>query len=160
MAFKKLERFEAETRAAEAAQREEQARLELKKVVRESIPKHVMERPKRKRGRIAAGGLNRKEIAALKAKASRYLAGGDGMGTLEKDVQHTALVILLIDGVLGTEPWRASGGPHGGIIAANARLRYLENAQRILDDLRRRGGSEPKLLEGVFDAEPAESEAK
>lgn len=137
MAFKKLERFEAETRAAEDARREEQSRLELKKTVRGMIPK-TLGRPKRPRGKVPQGGLNRKEIAALKAKASRYLAGGDGMSTLESDVQHTALVILLIDGVLGTEPWRASGGPHGGIIAANARLRYLENAQRILDDLRRR----------------------
>ena len=156
MAFKKLERFEAETRAAEAAQREEKARLELKRVVREVIPKRALERPKRSRGQTALGGLSRKEVKVLREKAARYLAdlaNGRGLSTLEDDVQHTALVILLIDGVMGTEPWRASGGPHGGIIAANARLRYLENATRILADLRQSRSAGPKLLEGVIDAE-------
>jgi hypothetical protein len=118
-----------------------------------AIPKYVKDLPRRPKGRPATGGLTRKEVKALRAKAAAYLDGEGGLRGLEEAVLHTAVVILLIDGVLGTEPWRAAHGPHGGIIAANARLRYLENATRILDDLRRRQGSEPKLLEGVIDAE-------
>lgn len=153
--YPKLERFEAKRREAEEAEREEAARLALKREVRAAIPKHVLERPRRPKGRPATGGLTRQEVKALKAQAREYLDGEGGLRALENAVAHTALVILLIDGVLGTEPWRAAHGPHGGIIAANARLRYLENATRILEDLRRSRGAGPKLLEGVIDAEPS-----
>lgn len=151
MAFKHLERFEAEQREAEAKRAEDDARRALRKAVREVIPRRVRI-PTRPRGRPAAGGMTRKEVAALRAETNRQLGGGDeGIRSLEAEVQRTAIVILKIDGVLGTEPWRVAGGPHAGLIAANARLRYLENAARLLDDLRRsRGTTQGKLLEGVI----------
>lgn len=156
MAFSKLKTYERKVAAAKLAAAELAARKDLRQAVKAVIPKNVLV-PRRGRGRTAAGGVSRKEVAAMRAQAARYLDGEAGMQALEAAVQHTALVILLIDGVLGTEPWRAVGGPHGGLIAANARLRYLENAARLLDDLRRsrgRGDPETKLLEGVIDVEP------
>lgn len=169
MSFEKLRRYEAERkkereeRAAMEAERE--ARRKLREAVKSVIPKRVLKVPKRKAGRAAVGGVSRKEVTALRIRAEGFLDGDAGMDALQTEVQHTALVILLIDGVLGTEPWRTQGGgPHGGLIAANARLRYLENAARLLDDLRRSRGrsDEPgnKLLEGVLDAEVVELESK
>jgi hypothetical protein len=156
MAYSKLEQFDRALAAEKAAKREAAAeaaaKIALKRAVRAAIPK-ALRVPRRSRGRPPVGGLTRKEVAALRRQAGGYLDGEAGLAGLEVAVQHTALVILLIDGVLGTEPWRASG-PHGGIIAANARLRYLENATRILDDIRRRSGADrPKLLDGVIEAE-------
>lgn len=149
----------AEKAAAEAAataeRTEREARLALKRTVKELIPKNARA-PKRPKGRTAVGGFTRKEVMTLRAKAAKFLSGEGGLQAMEAEVQHTAVVIMLLDGVLGTEPWRAANGPHGGIIAANARLRYLENAARILDDIRRSRGGEsggPKLLDGVIDAE-------
>lgn len=157
MAFSKLERFEAKVREARERELEELKRRELRKAVRDAIPKNAR-MPKRPRGRTAVGGLSRKEVAALRAEAAKQLDGGEeGLAALEAEVQRNTLVILKIDGVLGTEPWRAAGGPHAGIIAANARLRYVENAIRILEDLRRSRGRQAdpnkRLLEGVIDAE-------
>jgi hypothetical protein len=152
--FQKLERFEQEKAAERRVDAEADARRDLKRAVKELLPKGLKP-PKRARGRVPQGGLTRAEVKQLRALADTYLAGADGLQRLEGKVQHTALVILLIDGVLGTEPWRAAGGPHGGIVAANARVRYLENAARLLADLRaaRGGESRPQLLDGVIDAE-------
>jgi hypothetical protein len=155
MPFPKLQRFEKAMAAAKAEEAEKEARDHLKRTVRDVLPKRLKV-PERKKGRTAIGGLSRREVAELRAKAARFLSAAGGGRELEEHVQHTVLTILLIDGVLGTEPWRASGGPHSGLIAANARVRFLDNAVRILDDLRRsRGGDDPnkKLLEGVIDAE-------
>lgn len=151
MSFKAVERFERERSAAKIAEREAAAKLALRRAVRDVIPKDLRV-PRRGKGRTAAGGLSRKEVAILRERALRYLNDEDGLTKLEAAVQHTALVILLEDGVLGTEPWRTPG-PNGGFVSANARLRYLENAARLLDDLRRRSGKpepEPRLLEGVI----------
>lgn len=165
MSFVKLKRHEAalakEREERAAAEAERQKRRELREAVKAVIPKRVLEVPRRKKGRTAVGGISRKEVKAIRERAAGFLDGDAGMDALQAEVQHTALVILLIDGVLGTEPWRTQhGGPHAGLIAANARLRYLENAARLLDDLRRSRGrsDEPsnKLLEGVIDAEPVE----
>lgn len=157
MSFKRLADFEKERAAEKRAEAEAEARRDLRRAVREVMPRDLKRKlPTRPRGRAPVGGLTRKEVKELRTQAARYLDGEGGLRGLEAAVQHTALVILLIDGVLGTEPWRASSGPHGGIIAANARLRYLENAARLLDDLRRSRGERPagdKLLEGVIDAE-------
>lgn len=155
MSFSKLERFEKKVKAGQAEELETLKRRELRRAVKSVIPKSVRT-PTRPKGRTAAGGLTRKEVAELRRRALLYLDGEAGVEALQLEVQRQAIVILLIDGVLGTEPWRASGGPHGGIIAANARLRYLENAGRLLEDLRRsRGDKAPndRLLEGVIDAE-------
>lgn len=145
---------------AAAAEAERVKRRELREAVKAVIPKRVLEVPKRRRGRVAKGGVTKKEVMAMRAEAAGFLDGDAGMDALQAKVQHTALVILLIDGVLGTEPWRAQGGAHSGLLAANARLRYLENAARLLDDLRRSRGrsDEPgnKMLEGVLDAELVE----
>lgn len=164
MTFSKLERWDKEREAARAAEREEAAKRALRREVRAVLPKGLRA-PKRGKGRTPAGGLSRKEVAQLRVDAERYLDGEGGMEALESAVQHTALVILLIDGVLGTEPWRTAG-PHGGFVAAGARLRYMETAARLLEDLRRRLGRpalpaptpESKLLEGVIDAEPTGAE--
>lgn len=160
MAFVKLQAFEkqlaADKRAEAKAAAETAARKSLQRAVREVLPKGVKDKlkPKRPRGRAPVGGVTRKEVKVLRAMANQYLAGAAGLTSLETEVKRTAIVILLIDGVLGTEPWRASAGPHGGIIAANARLRYLENAIRILDDMRQSQGTRATpLLEGVIDAE-------
>lgn len=161
MAFAKLAQhvkaMEEARVAAETTAAEKEARLALQRAVKAVLPKRLRV-PTRPRGRTPSGGIGRREVASLRAKATRYLDGEAGMHELEADVQHTALVILLIDGVIGTEPWRAAHAPHGGLMAANARLRYLENAARLLDDLRRsrEGQAEVKgLLEGVLDAESA-----
>lgn len=167
MAFKKLERWEAEQKrkeeiaAATAAELAERKRIQA--LVRESMPKRLKP-PKRGKGRSATSGFSKRELALLKSRAQMFLSGAPGLQALEQEVQQTALVILLIDGMLGTEPWRsASAGPHAGIIPANARMRYLESASRLLEDLRSARGLGPKdesslmppLLEGVFDAELA-----
>ena len=162
MAIAKLREYEKalEERRAEAAATaaETEARIKLKRAVKAVIPKRILKPPERKKGRAPTGGVSRREVKELRQRAAAYLDGEGGLRQLEAAVQHTALVILLIDGVLGTEPWRAAGGAHGGLIAANARLRYLENAARLLDDLRRsrEGSAGPPLLEGVIDAEPVE----
>lgn len=165
MAFSKLERhvaaLERERAKQAAADAEKERRRELREAVKSFIPKKLLV-PKRKRGRTAVGGVSKKEVKALRIRAQSFLDGDAGMDALQEEVQHTALVILLIDGVLGTEPWRTpSGGPNPGFIAANARLRYLENAARLLDDLRRSRGrsDEPgaALLEGVIDAIPVDT---
>lgn len=162
VSFKRLEEFEkqraAERRAAAAERAEGEARRALKRAVKDVLPADL-KKPKRPKGRPPVGGLTRKEVAMLRERAAKFLDGKDGLSAFAKEAHHTALVILLIDGVLGTEPWRAAGsGMHGGIISANARLRYLENAARLLEDLRRAmGGDEPKLLEGVIDAELVEA---
>lgn len=142
--------------AARAEEAEAEARRDLRRAVREVIPKTVR-LPKRGKGRTPSGGVSKREAAEIVKRATAFLDGEVGLEALQVEVQRTAIVILLIDGVLGTEPWRAQGGPHGGIIAANARQRYLENAARLLDDLRRSRGqsSDPqnRLTEGVFEAE-------
>ena len=151
-----LERTVKETVKEILPSSEQKNRLELKRAVKEILPARLVKPPERKKGRSPTGGVSKKEVAELRKRASSYLNGEGGMQEFEAAVQHTALVILLIDGVLGTEPWRAAHHAHGGLIAANARLRYLENAARLLDDLRRsrKSGSGPALLEGVIDAEP------
>lgn len=162
MSFVKLERHtkaleEARVEAATTAA-EREARIALKRAVKDVLPMRL-KKPMRPKGRTAKGGLTRKDVVELRRRAAVFLDGEAGLVELEAAVQHTALVILLIDGVMGTEPWRAAGSPHGGLISANARLRYLENAARLLDDLRRSrektGSGGPPLLEGVIDAEPA-----
>lgn len=159
MTFKNLERYEKQLAEAKAAEAEAEKRRELRRQVRAAIPKSIRV-PKRGRGRTPSGGLSRKELLALHTKAAEFLQGATGLAAFEAEVKQTAIVICLIDGVLGTQPWRSAGGPHAGLIAANARLRYLENALRILEDMRRSqggGASEPaKLLEGVLDAEVTE----
>lgn len=155
MSFAALKAHEKKVAEARAQEAEDEKRRDLRRAVRDVIPRSVRV-PKRGKGRSPNGGVSKKEVAALRARAEAFLDGEAGMNALQAEVQRTALVILLIDGVLGTEPWRASGGPHGGIIAANARLRYLENASRLLMDIRQRNGSgdsSTKLLEGVIDAE-------
>lgn len=155
MPFPKLARFEKAMQAVKAEEAEKAARDHLKRTVRDVLPKRLKV-PTRPKGRTAVGGLSRREVAALRVKAAAFLDGAAGTRALEEHVQHTVLTILLIDGVLGTEPWRAAGGPHGGLVAANARVRFLDNARLILEDLRRsRGDAEPsaKMLEGVLDAE-------
>lgn len=156
MAFSKLAAHEKKVAEAKRAEAERIATLDLKRAVKAVIPKNALV-PKRGRGRTAAGGLSRKEVAELRRRAAAYLDGEAGMEALATEVQRQAVVILLIDGIMGTEPWRAAGGPHAGLIAANARLRYLDNAGRLLDDLRRSRGqsSDPqkRLMEGVIDAE-------
>lgn len=157
MSFSKLERFEAKVKKAREEELETLKRRELRRAVAGVIPKNLRT-PKRPRGRTPAGGMSKKEVARLRAEAASQLEGGDaGLAALEVEVQRNILVILKIDGVLGTEPWRSQGGPHAGLIAANARLRYVENAIRVLEDMRRRGGqqSDPnkRLLEGVIDGE-------
>lgn len=156
MAYSKLIAHEKRVAEAKAAEEEADRLRELKRAVKAVLPKR-MQMPKRGRGRSPAGGVSRKEVLAMRAEAAQQLGGGEaGLAALEAEVHRNTLVVLKIDGVLGTEPWRAQGGPHAGIIAANARLRYVENAIRILEDLRRRHGqSEPgmKMLEGVIDAE-------
>lgn|SRR5574341_25463 len=155
MAHSTLERYEArrnaEVAAAAEAKAERAARKALRQAVKAVIPKKVLA-PTRRRGRGPTGGVSPREVAFLRARAQQFQAAG-GLPALEAEVQHTALVILLIDGLLGTEPWRVPGHL-GGTISASARFRYLENATRLLEDLRRSRGDRP-LLEGVFDAEPA-----
>lgn len=155
MSFAKLEAHEKKVAEAAAERAEAETRKALKRAVKAVIPKGALV-PRRPQGRNPKGGLTRKQVEALRTEAASYLVGEAGLSALEAKVKHTALVILLIDGVLGTEPWRAAGGPHAGLIAANARLRYLENAVRILDDMRRSAGqSTPndRLIEGVIDGE-------
>lgn len=155
MSFERLARHEKAIAVAKAAEAEAEKRRELRRVVKSVIPKSVRV-PGRPKGRTPTGGLSKREVAELRARAVAFLDGEAGLEALQGEVQRTALVILLIDGVLGTEPWRASGGPHGGIIAANARVRYLDNAVRILEDLRRSragGATGPKMLEDIIDAE-------
>ena len=157
MSFAKLKRFEEDRAAAKIAAaraetiaRKSRAERELKKAVMGVLPKSLTA-PTRPRGRTPPGGIGRGELLKLREKAASYLRPGASMTELEAEVQHTALVILLIDGLLGTEPWRNQGGM-GGMVAANARVRYMENAARLLDDLRQhRAGVEPALLAGVID---------
>lgn len=167
MSRRQLEEFEkqrAKEKADAAAEKkvEDQRRL-LKQAVREVLPARLLnaETPKRGKGRAPLGGVGKREVLALRSKARGFLSGPAGLAALEAEVQHTALVILLIDGVLGTEPWRGMG--HGGVVAANARFRYLENAARILADIRRAAGSrdeQQQLTEGVFDAELTQEEGE
>lgn len=156
----KLEEFEAATAASKEEKRIEAERARLKKAVREVLPQRLLKAgpPERPRGRTPPGGVGKREVLAMRARAKRFLSGPAGLAELEEEVKMQALTILQIDGVLGTEPWRGHGG-HSGIIAANARLRYLENASRILADIRRgvEGQDEQKqLTDGVFDAEVVE----
>lgn len=156
---RRLEAHEASVKAqreAEASQRLiDKQRSLLKQAVRDVLPARLKqaEPPKRPVGAPAKGGITKKQVMELRAKARRFLAGAQGLAALEAEVQHTALVILLIDGVLGTEPWRASGS-HSGLMSANARFRYLENAARIIQDIRRAVGAQDEqaqLTAGVFD---------
>jgi hypothetical protein len=154
-----LAAHEKKVREARAAEMEEARLRELRRAVKSVVPKNVLIAAKpRKRGRAPVGGISRKEVAAMRAEAVAQLGGGDdGLAALTQEIQTNTLVMLKINGLLGTQPWRASEGPHGGAIPANARLRYVEDAIRILEDLRRsRGkGGEPekRMLEGVIDAE-------
>lgn len=161
MAFKRLEEFERQRKEAEAARAEVEAKRALRRAVRAALPAGVKAGlPKRGKGRTALGGLSRKEVVRLRQRADAYMDGAQGLSLLEADVQRTVITILLIDGVMGTEPWRAAGGPHGALVSANARLRYLENAARVLEDMRRgrdAQGSGAKLLEGVLDAEKVDA---
>lgn len=156
MSFKRLAEFERHKREVEAAEREKRAKLELRKAVKDALPASLKV-PKRGRGRAPSAGVSRKEVALLRGLAEQYMDGEVGRKAMEAAAQRTAIVMLLIDGLLGTEPWRAAGGPHGGLIAANARVRYMENAVRILEDMRRSAGAgagpSDRLLEGVIDAE-------
>jgi hypothetical protein len=160
MAFKRLEEFDRQRKATEAARVEDEARKALRRVVKDALPAGVKAGlPKRPKGRSAIGGLSRKEVRRLRALAEAYMDGPTGLKLLEADVKRTVITILLIDGLMGTEPWRAAGGPHGPLVSANARLRYLENAARVLEDMRRgqEAGSGVKLLEGVLDAEKVDA---
>lgn len=157
MAFSKLERFEAKVKAAREQELADLKMRELRKTVKSVIPKSALA-PKRRKGRTATGGLSKREVAEIKARATAYLDGEEGFEALKAEVQRTAIVILLIDGIMGTEPWRGSGSPYGAAIAPNARLRYLDTATRLLDDLSRSMGKSEtptdRLLEGVIvDAE-------
>lgn len=143
----------AEARAAEA---EADKRRELRKAVKDVLPRNVRI-PKRGKGRTPSGGISKRELAAIRARAVQYLDGEGGLAALQAEIQLTAIVILLIDGVIGTEPWRVQGGPHAGIITANARMRYLDSASKLLEDMQRARGSssdpQARLTDGVFDAE-------
>jgi hypothetical protein len=143
----KLQAAKISERLDAAAKR--RARFDLKKAVKEVMPAGVT--IKRERGRPTIGGFSRKEVDQLHRQASKYIDDKGGLIRLEGNVQHTALVIMLLDGMLGTEPWRTSNAA----VSAMARVRFMENAPRLLDDLRKaRGASKmPDLLEGVIDAE-------
>lgn len=158
MAFSKLEKFEAKVKARQQAELETLRLRELRATVKSVIPKAALAPKKRPRGRTPEGGVSRREMARLRAEAVRQLDGGAaGIAELEREIQINTLVILKLDGVLGTEPWRAAIGPHGAVLPANARLRYVDNAVRILADMRASRGetSDPqkRLMEGVIDAE-------
>lgn len=155
-----LARFEAEVAARKVAEADIRTKQEKKKALREAvkevIPKSVL-MPKRPRGKGPAAGIRRSEVAAFREESKEFLDGIDGFHKYERRVRETALTMILIDGLQGTEPWR-SKGPHAGAIAANARVRYLDNALRVMEDMRaslklEEGGN--KLLKGadVFDAE-------
>mgnify|MGYP001574769875 CR=1 FL=1 len=159
MAFKNLERFQLKRQAEAAIEEERETTRVLRRAVKAVLPKGIQV-PVRPRGRPSTAGVGRREVAVLRAKATAFLLGEEGLRNLETEILHTALVIQLVDGLLGTEPWRTAGGRHGGMLAASARLRYLENAARLLDDLRRRrrDASGPRLLDGVMEAELAVGE--
>lgn len=158
MSKEKLLRFDAEQAAIEQERIEKEKQLELKRAVRAVIPKGLRNLPKRPRGRTASGGVSRREVRELTLMAADFLNGEEGLRRFEAKVQLTALVSVLIDGLLGTEPWRAAAGPHGPIVAANARIRYMENAIRILEDMRKRSGAgQGKLTDGVFDQKRGEA---
>ncbi len=154
--FAKVGGFEAELKATRQVKLLEDKRTALRKAAKD-LKSVLPKPPERPKGRTPNAGIGKREVLALREKAKRFLGGAGGLAALEAEVQHTALVILLIDGVLGTEPWRAQGGAHSGLMSANARFRYLENAARILADIRRAVGSQDEqaqLTEGVFDAAP------
>lgn len=157
----RLDAFEAVKREERAERAEREKARDFKRAVREALPASVkVKLPKRPRGRTAAGGISRREVAELRAMADRIMKAdpAERLRLLTANVQRTTLVILLMDGLVGTEPWRVARTPHGGLMSANARARYLENAARVLDDIRQmsRGQEGPRLLEGVVDAEPAD----
>lgn len=169
MKFPALERFEAEKAARDAEQqrldeevalgkREKEAKRALRAAVSEELSKKVVI-GRKPAGRAPIGGLSKKLLGELRAKAARYLDKNnpDGIRELETEIQHTALLSMLIDGQLGTEPWR-SQGPHGGAVSAAARVRYLETATRLLTDLKNSRGDSQKLLAGVIDAELADKQ--
>lgn len=156
MSFSKLKRFEQRVAAAKQEEALATATKTLRQAVKDVIPKRL-KTPKRPKGRTGVGGVSRREVKALRAEAVTQLADAAGLTGLEVEIQRNALVMLKLDGLMGTEPWRAAGSAHGALVSANARLRYVENAVRLLEDLRRSRGidassSGTKLLEGVIDA--------
>lgn len=155
--FVKLARHDAAVAKAEAERLEKERIAQLRRDVKAGLPKHLLRVPKRGRGRGATGGISRREAALLEVEATEYLTTGEtGIAKLRAKIKLKAVQMLLIDGIMGTEPWRAGTGIHAPLIAANARLRYLDNAIRILNDI---GGGKVEpgkaLTEGVFDAELA-----
>lgn len=68
------------------------------------------------------------------------------------------LTAVLIEGVYGTELWRTDGnGQPGRTFAAGNRMRFIENAAKLMNELRanREGDTKitPDILKGVLDPE-------
>src|SRR5574341_564566 len=101
---------QAEERAADM---EQKVRKELRRVVKDSLPKGLVP-PKRGRGRGAKAGISKKELRTIAAKADDFLNAEGGIRQYEAEVRRNALIIMMIDGLLGMEPWRLPG--HNGML--------------------------------------------
>ena len=99
-------------------------------------------------------GITPEEVKGLRKKARSYLKDPQ-FHKLRADVKENTLLVILMDGLLGTEPWRNAGaGPHAAGLAQDARLRYVKLASALLEQLEKVAPKEEKkLLEGVIDAE-------
>jgi len=157
---RKLVKVQAARKAAEAeAERQRQVEAEKRRLAQEAkrlgrkagraMTVQTLAHMKRGPGRVSAHGVSRREVRAMAEKAEYYLGSEEGIREFERDVKRTALMVMLIDGLLGTQPWRAAPA-----LSAAARVRYMENAARFLEDLRAAYGSNSqKLLEDVIDVE-------
>lgn len=142
MGFKKLEAHLAKQSAEKAVKDKLRKDKEFRVAVRKALPKKFGAAP-RPRGRPAKNGVSPKEVKHLAEQVESYLSTEDGMERLEMDVKRTALLVMLIDGLLGTQPWRAAP-----MLAAASRVRFVENAIRLLEDLKQQSGGDAKKLVG------------
>jgi hypothetical protein len=91
------------------------------------------------------------EIGKLRRAARKYLKD-PRLDKLEKDVKENILLILMMDGKVGTEPWRNNGaGGNSAAVGSAARQRYVTLGSALLEDIEAGKGDDTPMLEGIVE---------
>lgn len=135
----------AEVRAAKAVTDEEARMQKLAQAAAVRISK-------RRAGRPGKGGIGKRKTRELREAVDYYLSGDEGRESLRLKMKKNMLMIMEIDALYATEPWRC-GGRNPEAMSANSRMRYLDNIDNVLRVIQGTDSPDRLLTEGVLDAE-------
>lgn len=123
------------------------ARKELKDRRMDRKRKYSLKTVTHKLAGIRPFKMSEAEVDQLRVNANAFR---EDKSKLAIFIETEAIVMLQVDAKLGSEPWRLKGNA-GSMISAQSRARFIEQAGRLLADIRGNLPKKPDLLEGVLD---------